>query len=101
MSGGVLGQGLSDVGGWRQNPSRACSPPLFLLKRKSYWLALGLMRRLTGTTVHNRKRVACPLWVGREFLPQVEEFTSEGRMKREIDRGISAAAAVCCGEKKA
>ncbi|KAK3522059.1 hypothetical protein QTP70_022619, partial [Hemibagrus guttatus] len=44
---------------------------------------------------------ACTLQVGGEFLPQVEEFkylrvlfTSEGRMDREIDRWIGAAAAV-------
>ncbi|KAL1263714.1 hypothetical protein QQF64_006453, partial [Cirrhinus molitorella] len=44
------------------------------------------------------KKVACPLQVGGEFLPQVEEFkylrvlfTSEGRMEREIDRRIGAA----------
>ncbi len=50
--------------------------------------------------VLDRKRVACPLQVGGEFLPQVEEFkylgvlfTSEGRMEREIDRRIGAAAA--------
>ncbi|CAM4611183.1 unnamed protein product [Leuciscus chuanchicus] len=47
------------------------------------------------------KRVACPLQVGGEFLPQVEEFknlgvlfTSEGRMEWEIDRRIGAASAV-------
>ncbi|KAK3530893.1 hypothetical protein QTP70_004413 [Hemibagrus guttatus] len=47
------------------------------------------------------KKVACTLQVGGEFLPQVEEFkyfgflfTSEGRMDREIDRRIGAAAAV-------
>ncbi len=51
--------------------------------------------------VLDRKKVACSLQVGGEFLPQVEEFkylgvlfTSEGRMEREIDRGIGAAAAV-------
>ena len=45
--------------------------------------------------VLSRKRVDCPLQVGGEFLPQVEEFrylgvlfTSEGRMEREIDRRI-------------
>ncbi len=50
--------------------------------------------------VLDRKGVACPLQVGGEFLPQVEEFkylgvlfTSEGRMEREIDRRIGAAAA--------
>ncbi|KAI3361792.1 hypothetical protein L3Q82_002133 [Scortum barcoo] len=43
--------------------------------------------------VLDRKRVACPLQVGGEVLPQVEEFkylgvlfTSEGKIEREIDR---------------
>ncbi|KAI3367070.1 hypothetical protein L3Q82_009271 [Scortum barcoo] len=43
----------------------------------------------------------CPLRVGGEVLPQVEEFkylgvlfTSEGKMEREIDRRIGAASAV-------
>ncbi|KAI3357751.1 hypothetical protein L3Q82_016156 [Scortum barcoo] len=51
--------------------------------------------------VFDRKRVACPLRVGGEVLPQVEEFkylgvlfTSEGKMEREIDRRIGAASAV-------
>ncbi|KAK3513875.1 hypothetical protein QTP70_032883, partial [Hemibagrus guttatus] len=51
--------------------------------------------------VLDREKVACTLQVGGEFLPQVEEFkylgvlfTSEGRMDREIDRRIGAAAAV-------
>ncbi|KAI3352435.1 hypothetical protein L3Q82_005389 [Scortum barcoo] len=51
--------------------------------------------------VLDRKRVACPLRVGGEVLPQVEEFkylgvlfTSEGKMEREIDRQIGAASAV-------
>ncbi|KAK3566846.1 hypothetical protein QTP86_004550 [Hemibagrus guttatus] len=52
--------------------------------------------------VLDRKKVACPLQVGGEVLPQVEEFkylgvlfTSEGRMgDHEIDRRIGAAAAV-------
>ncbi len=51
--------------------------------------------------VLSRKRVECPLWVGDEILPQVEEFkylgvlfTSEGRMEREIDRWVGAASAV-------
>ncbi|KAK3529838.1 hypothetical protein QTP86_007201 [Hemibagrus guttatus] len=51
--------------------------------------------------VLDRKKVACTLQVGGEVLPQVEEFkylgvlfTSEGRMDREIDRRINAAAAV-------
>ncbi|KAI3351213.1 hypothetical protein L3Q82_005770 [Scortum barcoo] len=59
--------------------------------------------------VLDRKRVACPLRVGGEVLPQVEEFkylgvlfTSEGKMEREIDRRIGAASAdyarsVYCG----
>ena len=53
------------------------------------------------TMVLSRKRVECPLRVGDEVLPQVEEFkylgilfTSEGRMEREIDRRIGAASAV-------
>ncbi|KAI3362920.1 hypothetical protein L3Q82_011595 [Scortum barcoo] len=47
--------------------------------------------------VLDRKRVACPLQVGGEVLPQVEEFkylgvlfTSEGKIEREIDRRIGA-----------
>ncbi|KAK3510343.1 hypothetical protein QTP70_004929 [Hemibagrus guttatus] len=51
--------------------------------------------------VLDRKKVACTFQVGGEVLPQVEEFkylrvlfTSEGRMDREIDRRIGAAAAV-------
>ncbi len=51
--------------------------------------------------VHSGKKVACPLQVGGEFLPQVEEFKylgvlfmSEGRMEREIERQIGAASAV-------
>ncbi|KAI3363802.1 hypothetical protein L3Q82_001410 [Scortum barcoo] len=50
--------------------------------------------------VLDRKRLACPLRVGGEVLPQVEEFkylgvlfTSEGKMEREIDRRIGAASA--------
>ncbi|KAL0184943.1 hypothetical protein M9458_020639, partial [Cirrhinus mrigala] len=46
-----------------------------------------------GISTSNRKRVACPLQVGVESLPQVEEF-NEGRMEREIDRRIGAASAV-------
>ncbi|KAI3365904.1 hypothetical protein L3Q82_000734 [Scortum barcoo] len=49
--------------------------------------------------VLDRKRVVCPLRVSGEVLPQVEEFkylgvlfTSEGKMEREIDRRIGAAA---------
>ncbi|KAK3534172.1 hypothetical protein QTP86_002515 [Hemibagrus guttatus] len=51
--------------------------------------------------VLDRKKVACPRQVGGEFIPQVEEFKylgvlfmSEGRMERETDRWIGAAAAV-------
>ncbi|KAK3553016.1 hypothetical protein QTP86_031158, partial [Hemibagrus guttatus] len=51
--------------------------------------------------VLDRKKVACTLQVGGELLPQVEEFkylgvlfTSEGRMDRDIDRRVDAAAAV-------
>ncbi|KAK3548517.1 hypothetical protein QTP70_013366 [Hemibagrus guttatus] len=51
--------------------------------------------------VLNRKKVVCTLQVGGEVLPQAEDFkylgvlfTSEGRMDREIDRRIGAAAAV-------
>ncbi|KAI3356554.1 hypothetical protein L3Q82_017759, partial [Scortum barcoo] len=54
--------------------------------------------------VLDRKRVACPLRVGGEVLPQVEEFkylrvlfTSEGKMEREIDRRIGAARPQLCG----
>ncbi|KAL0186471.1 hypothetical protein M9458_018141, partial [Cirrhinus mrigala] len=46
-----------------------------------------------GISTSNRKRVACPLQVGGESLPQVEEF-NEGRMEREIDRRIGATSAV-------
>ncbi|XP_061642121.1 uncharacterized protein LOC133484062 [Phyllopteryx taeniolatus] len=53
------------------------------------------------TVVLSRKRVECPLWVGDEILPQVEEFkylwvlfTSEGGMERESDRPIGAASTV-------
>ncbi len=51
--------------------------------------------------VISRKKVACQLQVGGEFLPQVEEykylgvlFTSERRVEREFDRQICAASAV-------
>ncbi|KAK3525723.1 hypothetical protein QTP70_006745 [Hemibagrus guttatus] len=54
---------------------------------------------ISEAMVLNRKKLACTLQVGGEFLPQVEEFKylgvlSEGRMDREIDRRIGAAAAV-------
>lgn len=48
-----------------------------------------------------RKMVVCPLQVGEQFLPQMEElnylgvlFTSEGKMECEVDRQIDAEAAV-------
>ncbi|TWW53503.1 hypothetical protein D4764_0211300 [Takifugu flavidus] len=51
--------------------------------------------------VLTQKKVECLPWVGKEVLPQVEEFkylgilfTSEGSMEREIDRRIGAASAV-------
>ena len=51
--------------------------------------------------VVDRKTMACSLRVGGELLPQVEKFkylrplfTNEGRVEREIDRRIGAAAAV-------
>uniref|UniRef100_A0A8C6NUK4 Reverse transcriptase domain-containing protein n=1 Tax=Nothobranchius furzeri TaxID=105023 RepID=A0A8C6NUK4_NOTFU len=53
------------------------------------------------TMVLDWERVACQLRVGREVLPQVEEFkylgvlfTSEGRRDREINRHIGSASAV-------
>ncbi|KAK3550423.1 hypothetical protein QTP86_025157 [Hemibagrus guttatus] len=59
---------------------------------------LGELRR---TWPLDREKVACTLQVGGEVLPQVQEFkylgvlfTGEGRMDREIDRWIGAAAAV-------
>ncbi len=49
-----------------------------------------------GIHLCSRKKLACPLQVGGELLPQVEEFkylgvlfTSEGRMEREIDRRLT------------
>ena len=66
--------------------------------------AAGMMRISTSKSeamVLDRKKVACPLRVGGELLPQVEEFkylgvlfTGEGSMEHEIDRQIAAAAAV-------
>ncbi|KAK3531365.1 hypothetical protein QTP70_018164, partial [Hemibagrus guttatus] len=61
-----------------------------------------LLRAVRGwDEVLDWKKVACTLQVGGEVLPQVQEFkylgvlfTSEGRIDREIDRWISAAAAV-------
>ena len=63
--------------------------------------ALICFQSLNRPGVLDQKKVACSLWVGGELLPQVEEFkylgvlfTSEGRMDREVDRRIGAAAAV-------
>ncbi|KAL0152538.1 hypothetical protein M9458_052261 [Cirrhinus mrigala] len=78
------------------------------LQRALGWFAaqceaagMGISTSKSEVMVLSRKRVACPLQVGRESLPQVEEFkylgvlfTSEGRMEREIDRRIGAASAV-------
>ncbi|KAI3375063.1 hypothetical protein L3Q82_021584, partial [Scortum barcoo] len=51
--------------------------------------------------VLDQKRMACPLRVGGEVLPQMVEFkylgvlfTSEGKMEREIDRRIGGASTV-------
>ncbi|KAI3353709.1 hypothetical protein L3Q82_004937 [Scortum barcoo] len=73
-----------------------------------YWSAFAAeceaagLRISTSTSeamVLDRKRVACPLQVGGEVLPQVEEFkylgvlfTSEGKMEHEIDRRLIGAA---------
>ncbi|KAI3364827.1 hypothetical protein L3Q82_001012 [Scortum barcoo] len=58
------------------------------------WCGAAGMRISTSKSkamVLDRKRVACPLRVGGEVLPQVEEFKylgvlfmSEGKMEREI-----------------
>ncbi|KAI3367063.1 hypothetical protein L3Q82_009264, partial [Scortum barcoo] len=89
-----------------------------------YWSGLQPSVKLAGMRIStskseamvlDRKRVACPLRVGGEVLPQVEEFkylgvlfTSEGKIEREIDRRIGAASAVMrsvyrtvCGEEGA
>ena len=62
---------------------------------------IGIGTSKSKAMVLDRKKVACFLRVGGELLPQVEElkylgvlFTSEGRMEREPDRRIGAAAAV-------
>ena len=53
--------------------------------------------------VLSQQRVKCPLWVGSEVLPQVEEFKylrgllmSEGSITDKIDRQIGAASALMC-----
>lgn len=60
--------------------------------------------------VLSQKRVDCPLVIRDEFVPRVEEFkylgvlfTSDGRRGKDIDRQISAAAAVLVhqGEERA
>ncbi|KAI3361110.1 hypothetical protein L3Q82_013312, partial [Scortum barcoo] len=62
---------------------------------------MGISTSKSEAMVLDQKRVACPLWVGGEILPQMEEFknlgvlfTSEGKMEREINRRIGAASAV-------
>ncbi|XP_051775984.1 uncharacterized protein LOC127526050 [Erpetoichthys calabaricus] len=62
---------------------------------------MGISTSKSETMVLSWKRVECPLRVGSEILPQVEEFKylgvlfmSEGRMEREIDRRIGAASTV-------
>jgi len=62
------------------------------------------MRIITSKSesmVLSRKMVECPLRVGNDIIPQVEEFkylgvlfTSEGRMEWEFDRQHDAASAV-------
>ncbi|KAI3358578.1 hypothetical protein L3Q82_014714 [Scortum barcoo] len=61
------------------------------------WYSVGSATHLQirGHGSRPRKRVACPLRVGGQVLPQVEEFkylgvlfTSEGKMEREIDRRL-------------
>ena len=59
--------------------------------------AAGMRISTSKSEVLDRKKVACSLRVGREFLLQVEEFkhlwvllTCEGRMECEIDRRIGA-----------
>ena len=51
--------------------------------------------------VLRQKRIDCPLWVGGESLPQLEEFRylgvlfmSKGKLEREIDRQIGSVSAV-------
>ncbi|KAI3362959.1 hypothetical protein L3Q82_011634 [Scortum barcoo] len=67
------------------------------------WKRLGtrISTSKSKAIVLDQKRVACPLQVGGEVLPQVEElkylsqvlFTSERKMECEIDRQIGAASA--------
>ena len=65
------------------------------------FISNGISTSKSETMVLSWKMVECPLRVGNEILPRVEEFqylgvlfTSEGRMEREIDRRIGAASAV-------
>ncbi|KAK3566125.1 hypothetical protein QTP86_026019 [Hemibagrus guttatus] len=103
---GLCFRSLDVVGIWGPWPSvKGClvSPGLALGRFAAECEAAG-MRVSTSKSeamVLNRKKVACTLQVRGEFLPQVEEFKylgvlfmSEGRMDREIDRWIGAAAAV-------
>ncbi|XP_024908900.1 uncharacterized protein LOC112486464 [Cynoglossus semilaevis] len=109
----------SQVSGWVQFGSHRISSLLFaddvvLLASSNQDLQHALGRfaiecKATGMRIStskseamvlDRKRMVCTLRVGKEVLPQVEEFkyfglfTSEGRMEREIDRQIDAAATV-------
>ncbi|KAI3376768.1 hypothetical protein L3Q82_000370 [Scortum barcoo] len=75
-----------------------------------YWSGLQPSVKVAGMRIStskseamvlDQKRVVCPLRVGGEVLPQVEEFkylgvlfTSEGKMEREIDRRIGAESTV-------
>ncbi|KAK3508205.1 hypothetical protein QTP70_017467 [Hemibagrus guttatus] len=69
--------------------------------RGNLWEVLSPLNLKSEAMVFDWKKVACTLQVGGEVLPQVEQFkylrvlfTSEGRMDREFDRRIGAAAAV-------
>ncbi|XP_061537112.1 uncharacterized protein LOC133404806 [Phycodurus eques] len=74
------------------------SPERFAAECEAVGMRIGTSE--SETVVLSRKRVACPLRVGDEILPRVEEFkylgvsfTSEGRTEREIDKRIGAASA--------
>ncbi|KAI3366188.1 hypothetical protein L3Q82_010000 [Scortum barcoo] len=82
----------------RPGPS-ACAGVRFAAECEA--AGMGISTSKSEAMVLDRKRVACPLRVSGEVLPQVEEFkylgvlfTSEGKMEREIDRQIGAASAV-------
>ncbi|KAI3356318.1 hypothetical protein L3Q82_017539 [Scortum barcoo] len=93
------------AGAWFALPAASSSQDLqHVLERFAAECEAAGMRISTSKSeamVLDRKRVACPLQVGGEVLPQVEEFkylgvlfTSEGKIEREIDRRIGAASAV-------